>query len=139
MPKRSTTNAPTRITTAWTKRERRKLMRTSFERQQEGDEVDVLLRRQRLAEHRRHDALRIARHGPHGRRVQDLAHDVLGCLDLGDLREVGPDGRGTDLPRLLTVDAAILSSRLRFARPRVARQLELRRLLSRRRAADTPS
>src|SRR5216117_3980044 len=135
MPKRSTTNAPTRITTAWTKRERRKLMRTSFERQQEGDEVDVLLRRQRLAEHRRHDALRIARHGPHSRRVQDLAHDVLGCLDLGDLREVGPDGRGTDLPRLVTGDAGPLSSEHRFARPRVARQLELGRRPSGRRGA----
>src|SRR5256712_11583253 len=105
MPKRSTTKAPTRMTTAWMKRERRKLMPASFEGQQEGDEVDILLRRQRLAEHRRHDALRIARHGAHGRGVQDLSHDVLGRLDPGDLRQIGSDLRGANLARLVTGDA----------------------------------
>src|SRR6266480_4280043 len=106
MPKRSTTKALTRITTAWTKRERRTLIRGSFQRQQERDEIDVLFRRQRLTEHGRHDALRIARHGAHGRRVQDLAHDVLGRLDPGDLREVGPDRRCAHLARLVTGNAS---------------------------------
>src|SRR5438876_8032739 len=43
-------------------------MPASFESQQEGDEVHVLLRRG----------------------VQDLAHDVLGRLDPRDLRQIGP-------------------------------------------------
>src|SRR5712692_1381975 len=127
IPNRSTTNASTRIRTAWTKRERSRLMPESFERQEEGDEVDVLLRRQRLAEHRRHDALGVARHGAHRRRVEDLAHDVLRRLDPRDLREVGPDGRGPDLARLVTGDAGALAREDRLARLGVAGQLELRR------------
>src|SRR6266446_10034025 len=99
MPKRSASKAPTRMTTAWTKRERRTLMPASFEGQQEGDEVHVLLRRQGLAEDRWHDAFRVARHGAHRRGVQDLAHDVLGRLDPRDLRQIGPDLRGADLAR----------------------------------------
>src|SRR5438270_1901755 len=97
MPNRNTTKASTTMRTAWTKRERKRLMPGSFQRQQEGHEVDVFLRRQRLTEHRRHHALRIARDGAQRRRVEDLAHDVLGRLDLGDLRQVGTDLRRADL------------------------------------------
>src|SRR2546425_13170221 len=100
MPKRSTRKAPTRMTTAWTKRERRTLTPASFEGQQEGDEVHVLLRRQGLAEDRWHDAFRVARHGAHRRGVQDLAHDVLGRLDPGDLRQRSEErrvGKSVDL------------------------------------------
>src|SRR5207245_1683196 len=91
MPKRSARKAPTRMTTAWTKRERRTLMPASFESQQEGDEVHVLLRRQGLAEDRWHDAFRVARHGAHrrpelgsvepDRRLVDARHDVRIPLD----------------------------------------------------------
>src|SRR3989449_83863 len=98
MPKRSARKAPTRMTTAWTKRERRTLMPASFEGQQEGDEVHVLLRRQGLAEDRWHDAFRVARdaaperleqghHRPElgsvepDRRLVDARHDVRIPLD----------------------------------------------------------
>src|SRR5437773_2575981 len=124
---RSARKAPTRMTTAWTKRERRTLMPASFESPQEGDEVHVLLRRQGLAEDRWHDAFRVARHGAHRRGVQDLAHDVLGRLDPCDLRQIRPDLRGADLARLVTGDTRPLAGEHRFARFRVAGQLELGR------------
>src|SRR5437773_6587221 len=135
MPNRRTTKASTTMRTAWTKRERKRLMPGSFERQQEGYEVDVFLRRQRLTEHRWHHALRIARDGAQRRGVEDLAHDVLGRLDLGDLRQVGTDLRGADLARLVTGDARALAGEHRFARLRVAGQLELRRRAPGRRGA----
>src|SRR5437879_12956968 len=125
MPKRSARKAPTRMTTAWTKRERRTLMPASFEGQQEGDEVHVLLRRQGLAEDRWHDAFRVARHGAHRRVVQDLAHDVLERLHLRDLRQFGPDLRGADLASLVTGDARAVAGEHRFARFRYAGQLGL--------------
>src|SRR2546429_5187889 len=127
MPNLSTTKASKTMRTAWTKRERKRLMPGSFQGQQEGHEVDVFLRRQRLPEHWWHYALRIARDGAQRRRVEDLAHDVLGRLDLGDLRQVGTDLRRADLARLVTGDARALAGEHRFARLRVAGQLELRR------------
>src|SRR5712691_9201512 len=109
MPNLRTTKASTRSSAAWTKRERRTLMPGSLQSQEEGDEVDVLFCRQRLAEHRRHHALRVAGHRADARRVEDLAHEVLGRLDLRDLREVGTDGRGADLARLVARDAGTLA------------------------------
>src|SRR5207245_9621708 len=100
MPKRSARKAPTRMTTAWTKRERRTLMPASFESQQEGDEVHVLLRRQGLAEDRWHDAFRVARHGAHRRGVQDLAQDVLGVWIRAICDRSGPTCAAPTLPAL---------------------------------------
>src|SRR5215831_12270023 len=108
MPKRKIRNATTRTRTAWVKRERKTFM-ASLERQEERDEIRVLLRRQALTEHRRHHALREARHRARAGRVQDLLHDVVGRLDLRDLREVGADRRGADLARLVAGDAAPLA------------------------------
>src|SRR5256885_8718217 len=105
MPKRRIANASTSTRTAWAKRERRKLM-ASLERQQERDQVHVLLRRQRLAEHRRHHALGEARHRSRAGGIEDLLHDVVGGLDLRDLREIRTDRRGADLARLVARDAA---------------------------------
>src|SRR6267378_6177001 len=126
IPNRSTTKASTRIRTAWTKRERKRLMPESLQGQEEGHEIDVLLRGQRLAEHRRHHTLRVTRDGAHRGRVENLAHDVLGGLDLGDMRQVGADLRGADLARLVTGDTGALAGEYRLARLRVAGQLELR-------------
>src|SRR5262245_1313617 len=129
MPNRKTRKAMTRTRTAWTNRERRKLI-GSLERHQERHEIDVLLRRQRLAEHRRHDALREARDRAGAGRIEDLLHDVVGRLDLGDLREVGADRRGADLARLVAGDAAALALEDRLARLRVAGNLHLGRSAS---------
>src|SRR5437867_12427854 len=109
MPKRKITNAITRTTTAWAKRERKRFM-PSLERQQERDQVHVLLRRQGLAEHGRHHALREARDRARAGGIQDLLHDVVGRLDLRDLREVRPDRRGADLAGLVTGDAGGLGA-----------------------------
>src|SRR5207249_9545999 len=122
MPKRKNTNATTRTRTAWTKRERRRFI-ASLERHQERDEVHVFLRGQGLTEHRRHHALREAGHGTRARGIQDLLHDVVGSLDLRDLREVGTDRRGADLARLVAGDAAALGREDDFSRLRVARDL----------------
>src|SRR5215467_14276378 len=119
MPNRKMTNATTSTRTAWTKRERKKLI-GSLERHQERHEIDVLLRRQCLAEHRRHDALREARDGAGACRIEDLLHDVVGRLDLRDLRQIGANWRGADLPRLVARDAAALAREDRLARLRVA-------------------
>src|SRR5262249_57454883 len=108
MPKRKITNAMTSTRTAWTKRERRRFM-PSLERQEERDQIRVLLRRQGLTEHRRHHALGKARNRPGARRIQDLLHDVVRRLDLRDLREIGTDRRGADLARLVAGDAAPLA------------------------------
>src|SRR4030095_8436482 len=134
MPNRKTTNATTSTRMAWTKRERRKLL-ASLERHQERHEIHVLLSGQRLAEHRRHDALREARDRARSRRIEDLLHDVVGRLDLGELREIGADWRGADLPRLVAGDAAALAREDRLARLRVARNLDLGRAAARRRGA----
>src|SRR5437588_9316740 len=126
MPKRRIANASTSTRTAWAKRERRKLM-ASLERQQERDQVHVLLRRQRLAEHRRHHALGEARHGSRAGGIEDLLHDVVGGLDLRDLREIRTDRRGADLARLVARDAAALGAEDHLAGLRVARELDLSR------------
>src|SRR5262249_56710844 len=96
MPKRKIRNATTRTRTAWAKRERRRFM-PSLERQEERDQIRVLLRREGLAEHRRHHALREPCHRARAGRIQDLLHDVVGRLDLRDLRKIGTDRRGADL------------------------------------------
>src|SRR2546429_1193328 len=126
MPKRKITNAITRTTTAWAKRERKSFM-PSLERQQERDQVRVLLRRQGLAEHGRHHALREARDRSRAGRIQDLLHDVVGRLDLRNLREIGTNGRGADLARLVAGDAGALGAEDDFSRLRVARNLDLSR------------
>src|SRR5262245_322934 len=126
MPNRKMTNAMTSTRMAWTKRERRKLI-ASLERHQERHEIDVLLCCQRLAEHRRHDAFGIARDRAGSGRIEDLLHDVVGRLDLGDLREVGTDRRGADLAGLVAGDAAALTLEDRLARLRVAGNLYLGR------------
>src|SRR5262249_4279822 len=107
MPKRRMTNASTRISTACTNRDRRKLMK-SLQREQEGHEVDVLLRREPRAEVLRHHTGRKVCHRPRALRVEDLLHDVVGRLDLSDLRQVGPDRRGADLAGLVAGDARAL-------------------------------
>src|SRR5262245_26543293 len=94
MPNRSRQNAMTRRTSAWTKRDRSRFMPSSLEREEERHEVGELLRRERLAERLGHHARRESRHGPRALRVEDLLHDVVRRLDLGDLREVGTDRRG---------------------------------------------
>src|SRR5690242_19169300 len=104
MPKRRITNASTSTSTACTNRDRRKFME-SLEREQEGHEVDVLLRREPRAEVLRHHAWRKVRHRPRALGVEDLLHDVVGRLDLGDLGEVGADGGGADLASLVAGDA----------------------------------
>src|SRR5215510_160318 len=126
MPNRRITNATTRTRTAWTKRERSRFMR-SLERQEERDQVRVLLRRQALAEHRRHHALREARDRPGAGRIQDLLHDVVGRLDLRDLREIGTDRRGADLTGLVAGDAAALAGEHGLARLGIAGDLDLGR------------
>src|SRR5215510_7409180 len=115
MPNRKITNAMTSTRTAWTKRERRRFM-PSLERQEERDQIRILLRRQSLTEHRRHHALGKAGNGPGARRIQDLLHDVIGRLDLRDLREIGTDRRGADLARLVAGDAAALAREHGLAR-----------------------
>src|SRR5207249_10116833 len=59
--------------------------------------------------------------------VEDLLHDVVGRLDLGDLREIGPDRRGADLARLVARDAAALALEHLLARLGVAGDLHLGR------------
>src|ERR687887_2550777 len=108
MPTRSSRKATTQITTAWKKRERRTFI-GSFQGEQEGDDVDVLLGRQPGTEVLGHDAGRKAGHRAHALGVEDLLHDVVGRLDLGDLREVGADGRGADLAGLVAGDARALA------------------------------
>src|SRR5262245_66621975 len=109
MPKRRRQNAMTRMRTAWTKRERRKLMAASLEGQQERHEIRVLLGRQHLPERLRHDARREAGDGARAFRVEDLLHDVVRRLDLGDLRKIRTDRRGADLARFVARDAAALT------------------------------
>src|SRR5712664_1503044 len=119
MPKRKITKATTRTRTAWAKRERKRFM-ASLERQQKRDQVHVLLRCQALTEHRRHDAFGETRHCPRADGIQDLLHDVVGRLDLRDLREVGTDRRGADLAGLVAGDAAGLGAEDHLAGLRVA-------------------
>src|SRR3989442_1682352 len=108
MPKRRITNASTSTSTACTKRERRSLM-GSLEREEERHEVDVLLGCEPRAEVLRHDAGRIVGDRPRAFRVEDLLHDVVRRLDPGDLREIGADGGGADLARLVAGDAGALA------------------------------
>src|SRR5437870_9375860 len=96
MPTRRIKKASTQITTAWKKRERRTFI-GSFQGEQEGDHVDVLLGRQARAQVLGHDAGREAGHGADALGIDDLPLDVVGRLDLGDLREVGPERRGVVL------------------------------------------
>src|SRR5262249_38430990 len=137
IPKRKIRNATTRTRTAWVKRERKRFM-ASLERQEERDEIRVLLRRQGLTEHRRHHALRKARDRARACRIQDLLHDVVGCLDLRDLRQVRADLRGAALAGLVAGDAAALAREDGFASLRIARNLDLgRRAAGGRRAHGT--
>src|SRR5207302_529944 len=134
MPKRRAQNASTTTTAAWKKRDRKRVIRLSLERQQEGHEVDVLLGGQHLAEGRGHDALRVPGHRAHGGRVQNLGHDVLGRLDLRDLGEVRPDLPGGDLVDGVAGEADRLAREQGLARLRVAGERELGR-----RGAPTPA
>src|SRR5712691_11070594 len=72
MPNRRIPSAMTTTSTAWKKRDRRRLMKWLFQGQEERHEIDVLLRGQGLAEYRRHHALRKAGHRPHSRRIQAI-------------------------------------------------------------------
>src|SRR4029453_11728544 len=126
MPNRRMTKAMTSTRTAWTKRERRKLI-ASLQRHQERHEIDVLLRCERRAEPPPHGPFREAPQRDGSRPVEDLLHDIVGRLDLGDLREIRPDRRSADLARLVTGDAAALAREDRLARLRVARNLHLGR------------
>src|SRR5712692_11698068 len=132
MPNRRIPSAMTTTSTAWKKRDRKRLMKWLFQGQEEGHEVDVLLRGQGLAEYRRHHALRKAGHRPHSRRIQDLGHDVIGRLDPGDLCQLRADLGGADLPRRVTRDAATLAREDFFTGLRVAGQLDLRACAARR-------
>src|SRR5712691_4298335 len=127
MPKRNRQNATTRIRTAWTKRDRSRFMAGSLEREHEGHDVHVLLGRQHLTERLGHHARWEAGYSAHALGVEDLFYDVVRRLDLGDLREVGPHRRGADLAGLVAGDASGLGLEQRFARLRVAWQLDLRR------------
>src|SRR5882672_6173612 len=124
MPKRRITKARTSTSTACRKRERRNLIGL-FQGQEEGHEIDVLLRREPGAEVLRHDPGREPGHRPRALRIEDLLHDVVGRLDLGDLREVGADRRGADLARLVARDARALALEDRFAALGIAEDLEL--------------
>src|SRR5262249_14488511 len=126
MPKRKIRNAITRTRTAWAKRERSRFM-ASLERQEERDQIRILLRRQGLTEHRRHHALGEARDRSRAGWIEDLLHDVVGRLDLRDLRKIGTDWRGANLAGLVTGDAAALSCEDSFARFWIARDLDLGR------------
>src|SRR5467141_1674326 len=87
MPKRRITNARTSTSTACRKRERKNLIGSysSFQGEEEGHEIDVLLRCEPGAEVLRHDPGREPGHRPRALRIEDLLHDVVGRLDLGDL------------------------------------------------------
>src|SRR5438309_4816343 len=126
MPKRRITNARASTSTACRKRERKNLIGL-FQGQEEGHEIDVLLRREPGAEVLRHDPGREPGHRPRALRIEDLLHDVVGRLDLGDLREVGADRRGADLARLVAGDARALALEHLLARLGVAGDLHLGR------------
>src|SRR5438477_12536179 len=91
MPKRRITNARTSTSTACRKRERNNLIGLSYassgslQGEEEGHEIDVLLRCEPGAEVLRHDPGREPGHRPRALRIEDLLHDVVGRLDLGDL------------------------------------------------------
>src|SRR3990172_12747595 len=97
MPNLNTRNVPARTRTDWKSFERNGLIRSSLRRrgpvtlegEEEGDQVEVLAGRERLAERGRHDAGRESRHRPHAGWVEDLAHDVLRRLDARDLGQIG--------------------------------------------------
>src|SRR5712691_303261 len=112
---------------AWTKRDFKKLIAASLEGEEEGHEVHVLLRGQDLAEGLWHDAGREAGDRSHPFRVEDLLHDVVRGLDLGDLGKIGADRRGADLARLVAGDTTALAREDGFPRLGIARQLQLRR------------
>src|SRR5687768_12674204 len=99
----------TSTTTAWKKRERRTFITGSLEREKERHEVDVLLRVESGAKILRHDAGRIVGHRAHALRVEDLSHDVVGRLDLGDLREIGPDRGARDVAGLVAGQTGALA------------------------------
>src|SRR5258705_7858336 len=132
MPKRSTTNPTRKMATAWKKRERRTFIGSarrwrSFQREQEGDQVHVLLGRQARAEILRHDAGWEAGHRATALGIEDLLHDVVGRLDLRDLRQVGADRRGADLARLVTRDARALALEHQLTGLGIAGNLQLGR------------
>src|SRR5512145_1836831 len=121
MPNRSTTNDSTKMTTAWKKRERRTFI-GSFQREEERDEIGVLLGGKRLPESGRHHPRREAGHGTHALGIEDLLHDVVGGLDLGDLRQVGADRRARDVAGLVTGQAAALGHEYGLAHLGIAGQ-----------------
>src|SRR5438128_1747715 len=135
MPNLKRMNARTSTSTVWVKRDRRKFMPESLQRQKERDEIGVLLRGQHSPEDRRHDALWKSRHRSRTRRIENLLHDVVGRLDLRDLREIGTDLRGAHLAGGVASDARSLAGEDRFTGFRIAGDLHLSRSASRSRSA----